>query len=167
MGEVADAAVAAGELLDLLAAAVAARVRGRQVAEERLGAFAFHEGPRNGRPDETAPADGSTAGEPVPDPSAIDWRYFVLRALGVLDDPDAVRILEALEPEGRPLDGLVGLIAPDVPDRLTAADRIGRLAAAGLVARDLESDRVSLLPLGAILLELVRDVARRASQAAR
>ncbi|HEX2754912.1 MAG TPA: hypothetical protein VHM48_05585 [Candidatus Limnocylindrales bacterium] len=163
----ADAPVVADELLDRLAAAVAARVRGRRTAEERLGAFAFHEGPRHGRQAGMAPLDRSTADESTPDSAAIDWRYFVLRALTALGDPDAVRILEALPPDGRPLDALVGLVEPDVPDPVAAADRIGRLAAAGLVGRDLESDHVSLLPLGEVLLELVRDVARRASVADR
>ncbi len=157
----------ADELLDRLAAAVAARVRGRRTAEERLGAFAFREEPSNGRPGEIAAAAPSTTGAVVPGPAPVDWRYFVVRALGALDDPDVIRILEALPPDGRPFGELVGLVEPAVPDRVAAADRVGRLAAAGLVGRDLESDLVSLLPLGEVLLELVADVARRAGSADR
>jgi hypothetical protein len=160
--DVAHVDVAADELLDRLAAAVAARVRGRRTAEERLGAFAFHEEPANGRPERIDAAPPSTADERVPGSAPVDWRYFIVRALGALDDHDAIRILEALPPDGRPVDELVGVLEPAVPDRVAAADRVGRLAAAGLVGRDLESDRVSLLPLGEVLLELVADIARRA-----
>lgn len=167
MPDVAGVEVAADELLDRLAAAIAARVRGRRTAEERLGAFAFHEEPSNGRPGEIAGVARSTTSAAVPGSAPVDWRYFAVRALGVLADPELLRILEAIPADGRPFGELVGLMEPAVPDRVAAADRVGRLAAAGLVGRDLESDRVSLLPLGEVLLELVADVARRAGFADR
>lgn len=156
--------IAADELLDRLAAAIAARVRGRRTAEERLGAFAFHEEPSSGRPGGIAGVAQPTTSGAVPGSAAVDWRYFVVRALGVVADPELLRILEAIPPGGRPFDELVGLVVPAVPDRVAAADRVGRLAAGGLVGRDLESDRVSLLPLGVALLEVVADVARRAER---
>ena len=163
----ASAGSAADGLLDRLAAAVAARVRGRRMAEERLGSFAFHEEPTDSRRKAGPSGASLQAGPPVPDPAPVDWRYFVVRALGALDDRDALAILEALPPDGRPFGELVDLGQAAVPDRVAAADRVGRLAAAGLVGRDLESDRVSLLPLGEILLELVADVSRRAAAADR
>lgn len=162
-----DLEIAADELLDRLAAAIAARVRGRQTAEERLGAFAFHEEPSNGRTGDVAAVARSTASAAVPGSDQVDWRYFVVRALGVLADPELLRILEAIPSGGRPFDELVRLVDPSVPDRVAAADRVGRLAAAGLVGRDLESDCVSLLPLGDVLLELVADLARRTGSAGR
>lgn len=159
--------IAADGLLHRLAGAVAARVLGRRTAEERVGAFAFHEEPTNGRPGESAAVARSTTDAAVPGSAAVDWRYFVIRALGAVGDPDVIRILEALPPDGRPFGELVGVVEPAVQDRMAAADRVGRLAAAGLVGRDLESDRVSLLPLGEALLELVADLARRAESADR
>jgi hypothetical protein len=158
---------AAEDLLDRLAQAVAARVRRRRTAEERLGTFVFQEGQPHDQRERIAVVEGSTAGAQPSGSAPVDWRYFVIRALAALEDPDAVRILDALPPDGRPLSDLLGVVEPAVPDRVAAADRIGRLAAAGLVGRDLESDRVSLMPLGEVLLELVRDVAWRASKADR
>jgi hypothetical protein len=74
-----------------------------------------------------------------------------------------VRILDALRGDGLPLEMLTGTIEPAVPDRLVAADRVGALASAGLVGRDLESDRVALTPLGAALLDLVAELEHRAA----
>lgn len=167
MPDVARLEIAADELLDRLAAAIAARVRRRRTADERLGAFAFHEEPSTGEPGEIAAVARSATSAAEPGSTPVDWRYFVVSALGVLADPELLRILEAIPPDGRPFGELVGLVEPAVPDRVAAADRVGRLAAAGLVGRDLESDRVSLLPLGEVLLELVADVVRRARSADR
>lgn len=142
----------ADALLERLATAVRTRVDARQAAEMRLASFAFDERPANDR-------SGWTA---VADEAPVDWRYFVLRALGALGDPDTVRVLDALRGEDRPLEALMGTTEPAVRDRLAAGDRVGGLASAGLVGRELESDRVSLTPLGEALLDLVAALERRA-----
>ncbi len=148
-----DRVDAADDLLDRLATAVRARVRARQAAELRLGSFVFREGPEGARPAPTA----------VPDAASVDWRFFVLRALAVVGDPDAVRFLEAVRSDGLPLDDLMSVVEPQIADRLVAGDLVGGLASAGLVGRDLESDRVSLLPLGEAILDLVAELERRAA----
>lgn len=149
LGPMADTADA---LLERLAEAVRMRVAGRLAAETRLASFAFAEraaADRSGWPSEG----------PVDPP---DLGYFVRCALGALGDPDTVRILDALRSDDRPLGALMAAIAPAIRDRLVASDRIGGLASAGLVGRDLESDRVALTPLGMALLDLVADLERRA-----
>ena len=88
-------------------------------------------------------------------------------ALGTLDDPDALRILEALRTGRRSPDALARIVEPAAPDPVAAADRVARLAAAGLVGRDLETGQVTLAPLGESILDLVAEVARRASGAGR
>ena len=148
-------AEAAEALLERLATAVRTRVAARQAAERRLASFAFHE---------PSPSDRSGRVS-VPDETPVDWRYFMLRALGVLGDPDAVRVLAALREKDRTLDELTGMLEPGERDRLAAGDRVGVLASAGLVGRELESDRVALTPLGEALLDLVADLARRAGAA--
>lgn len=147
----------ADALLERLATAVRTRVGSRQAAEMRLASFAFHEQPASGRTAWTAGADEAP----------VDLRYFVLRALGALGDPDTVRVLDALRGDDRPLEELMGMIEPAVLDRLAAGDRVGGLASAGLVGRELETDRVSLTPLGQALLDLVADLERRAGASPR
>ena len=61
----------------------------------------------------------------------------------------------------------MGTVEPAMHDRLVAADRVGRLASAGLVGRELESDRVALTPLGEALLDLVADLERRVGASGR
>lgn len=142
----------ADALLDRLAEAVRIRVAGRRAAESRLAAFAFVE---------TKVADPGSLSAGSDDPG--DLGHFVRSALGALGDPDAVRILEALRSDDQPLAVLMEVIEPAVRDRLVAIDRISSLASAGLVGRDLESDRVALTPLGEALLDLVADLKRRAA----
>ena len=144
-------------LLERLAAAVRTRVGARQAAEVRLASFAFSEQVAGDR-------SGWAAGA---DEAPVDRRYFVLRALGALGDPDTVRVLDALRGDDRPLEELMGMIEPAVLDRLAAGDRVGGLASAGLVGRELETDRVSLTSLGEALLDLVADLERRAGASPR
>ncbi|GAC1662791.1 MAG: hypothetical protein NVS9B8_00660 [Candidatus Limnocylindrales bacterium] len=145
MADTADA------LLERRAEAVRMRVAGRRAAEARLASFAFAE---------RAPSDRSRWPSPGPDDSP-DLGYFIRCALGALGDPDTVRILYALRAEDQALAALMGVVAPAIRDRLVASDRIGGLASAGLVGRDLESDRVALTPLGMALLDLVAELERR------
>lgn len=148
---------AADALLERFATAIRTRVGARQAAEMQLASFAFSERPTSDRAGWTA----------VADEAPVEWRYFVLRALGALGDPDTVRVLDALRGEDRPLAELMGAIEPAVRDRLAAGDRVGGLASAGLVGRELESDRVSLTPLGEALLDLVAVLERRAGASQR
>jgi hypothetical protein len=55
------------------------------------------------------------------------------------------------------------MLGLDPGDRVALAARVGALAAAGLVGRELESDRVTATPLGEAVLDLIDDIERRAS----
>jgi hypothetical protein len=147
------------ELVGRVAAALRARVEAQHRAEERLASFAFTE---------TAPAGGRhDAGDRARDaaePAGTDWLYFLLRSLRLLGEPDTVRLLRRLREGGRQLSDVAALAGSGRADRLAAADRVGELAAAGFVVRELESDVVVLAPLGAALLELVDEVERRAGE---
>ena len=136
------------ELLDRIATAMRTGVASQRTAEMHLASFAFSEQPAGDRSGRAA-----VAGE-LP----VDWRYFVLRALRTVSEPETVLLLEGVRGSGRPLDELVGLFERTSQDRLATADRVRQLAAAGLVGRDLESDRVSLTPLGTALLDLVTEL---------
>lgn len=137
-------------VLDRVAAAIRGRVDARRATETQLGAFAFREG------------RATTDRDDRDDSGPADWRYFVTRALAAVAEPDAVAILEALRGDGLPLASLERLVSPLGRDRLAAADRIGDLAAAGLVGRELASDIVALTPLGEALLGLVDELSTRA-----
>jgi hypothetical protein len=140
----------ADAVLDRVAAAIRGRVDARRATETQLGAFAFREG-------------RATTGRDHPDDSGpADWRFFVTRALAAMAEPDAVAVLETLRDGGLPLASLDHLVSPAERDRLATADRIGDLAAAGLVGRELESDMVALTPLGEALLGLVDELSTRA-----
>lgn len=147
-----DSIASSDALLDRLATALRTRVDAQRTAETRLASFVFTEQPTNGRADV----------RPEAADAAIDWRYYVLRALRVIAEPDSVRLLDNVRGEGQPFDALVRLFEPTARDRLAVGDRVGRLAAVGLVGRELASDRVSLTPLGEALLDLLADLERRA-----
>ena len=151
--------VPSDELLERIAAALYLRVQAQRRAEERLASFAFHERPMVD--------SGATPGVE----SGIDWVYFVTRALRLVGDPAVLRLLEALRDGGLALEALAGptasgptasgTSASGTTDRVALSDQLGGLATAGLVVRELESNRVSLAPLGEALLDLVADVVRR------
>lgn len=141
--------VPSDELLERIAAALYLRVQAQRRAEERLASFAFHERP--------VVDSGATPGVE----SGIDWVYFVTRALRLVGDPAVLRLLEALRDGGLALEALAGPTASGTTDRVALSDQLGGLATAGLVVRELESNRVSLAPLGEALLDLVADVVRR------
>ena len=147
-----DSVASSEAILDRLATALRTRVDAQRTAEMRLASFAFSEQPASGRADVTPEATDV----------AIDWRYYVLRALRVIAEPDSVQLLDDVRGDGRPLDELVRLFEPAARDRLAVGDRVGRLAAVGLLGRELASDRVSLTPLGEALLDLLADLERRA-----
>ncbi|MDH4141607.1 MAG: hypothetical protein OEV61_03260 [Chloroflexota bacterium] len=118
---------------DALDAALRSWLDRQAVAEERLTAFAFHEG----QPDIVVP----------PSTSRTELRAWILRSLS---DPAVESALRTLGDPGRAMADLVDAGALDCRpgDRVAVAARIGVLAAGGLVARDLEADRVGLTELG-------------------
>lgn len=143
------------ELLGRIAAALRSRVLAQRRAEERLASFAFSE----------RPLAASGAG-PAAD-SGIDWTWFVGRALRLVGDPAVLHLLEALRDGALPLEALAGLSTTTTTDRVALSDQLGGLATAGLLVRELESNRVSLAPLGEALLQLVTEIGRRAEAGAR
>jgi hypothetical protein len=135
--------------VDRLAAALRAHVDARRRAEAQLASFAFTEQPSS-----------ATRDDAEPDPA--DLRWYVARLLRAAGEPGTLRLLETLH------DGPVSIEAarhfdPAGPGRLGLAERIGDLAAAGLVARELGHDEVSLAPLGAAVLDLVSEIERCAA----
>lgn len=125
----------AGQVLEALAVSLRARVREQRRAEERLAGFAFREG---------GPAVESGKSGPAP---ATDWRYYLARTFREASEPATLGLLLRLRPTERSLSDLG-------EDRLAVADQVGRLATAGLVSRPLDSERVSLAPLGEAVLAL-------------
>lgn len=142
---------ASDALLDALAGGLRRRVTERGRAERRLADFVF----REGSPDAGA---GTT-------PSPADWRHFVARTLAAAGEPGTIELLERLSGGDRPIAELAGRPEAGGGGRLASVDWIGGLASAGLVGRDLETDRVGLTDLGAAVLALVREWERRASAA--
>jgi hypothetical protein len=123
---------------DALDGALGAWLARQAAAEERLTSFAFREG-------EPAP-------ELAPPTSHDAMRRWILRTIS---EPEVAGLLRLLGPDGRPLAELatLGVLGLRPHDRVALAARIGVLAAAGLVARDLERDRVVATPLGLAALE--------------
>ena len=123
----------AGRLLEALAVHLRARVLEQRRAEERLAGFAFREG---------GPALGSGGSGAAP-----DWRYYLARTFREASEPATLALLLRLRPAEWSLRDLG-------EDHLAVADQVGRLATAGLVSRPLDSERVSLAPLGEAVLAL-------------
>lgn len=114
-----------------------------RTAEERLSTFAWKEG-------------GAASGEADTVSDAASW---VARVLHVATEGDNRRILLVIAGGG---DLTVGALAQALGQgRIDAVDRVGALTGAGLVARDLESDRVGLTQLGQGVVQLLADVAER------
>lgn len=145
-----------GDLVERVAVALRDRVAAQRRAEERIASFAFTEGRAPDTP------DPGTSG----DLTAGDWCYFAGRALRLAGEPWTLQLLEALRAGGRSIDEIAASGGPGPHDRLAAADWVGGLASAGLVARELESGRISLTPLGEALRDLVAEIARRADAGA-
>jgi hypothetical protein len=109
------------------------------VAEERLTAFAFHEG----QPGIQVPAPTSQA-------AVRGW------IMATVADHQVAAFLRRIGDDGRQVAELVagGVLGLEPGDRVALAARLGVLAASGLVARDLENDRVTLTALGRATLAL-------------
>lgn len=133
-------------VLEALAAGLRRRVDEQRRAEERLASFAFVERP-------------VPSGDHHTSPAATAWRYHIIRTLRLTGDPEILALLEILRGGARPLAELVtgGTVAGD---RVAAADWIGGLSASGFVTRELETDRVTLAPLGIAVLDLVGELER-------
>lgn len=127
----------------VMARGLARRMAQVRTAEERLASFAWKEG-------------GPAHGEPGVVSDATSW---VARVLHVATEGDNHRLLHLITGDGDPtLGSLAGALGRG---RTEVADRVSALTQAGLVARDLESDRVGLTELGGGVVELVSDVAGR------
>ena len=85
------------------------------------------------------------------------------RTLREAGEPGTLALLERIGPDGRRLAELADG-PPGSTDRSALADRVGRLSQAGLLGRELETDRVTLTPLGEALLALADELARRAGE---
>jgi hypothetical protein len=132
-----------------LAAALRAHLDARRRADAQLASFAFTEQPA-----------AATRDEAGPDPADLSW--FLARLLRSAGEPGTLRLLEALRAGPVSIDAARDL-DPAAPGRLGLVERIGDLAAAGLVARELGRDEVSLAPLGAAVLDLVSEIERCAA----
>jgi hypothetical protein len=135
--------------VDRLASALRAHVDARRHAEAQLAAFAFSEHP--------APA---ARGAAAPGPAGRRW--FVARALRAAGEPGTLSVLEALRAGPLSLDLAGRELDPADHGRLPLVEQVGELAAAGLVARELGRDELSLTPLGAAVLDLVMEIERLA-----
>jgi len=127
---------AASEAFD---AALGAWLSRQAAAEERLTSFAFHEG---------LPIVD------VPSPSShVALRGWIMATIA---DPQVAAFLGTVAGDGRPTADLAagGAFGLEPGDRVALAARVGVLAASGLVARDLEGDRVTLTELGRAALAL-------------
>jgi hypothetical protein len=143
---------AAEALLDTIADGLRRWVAERRRSEERLADFVFDERTPGRDPDRPA--------------APVDWRYYVTRTLALAGDPAVVGLLEGLADGDRSLAELAeptGSASTRATGRLALVDWIGQLSAAGLVARELGTDRVGLTALGTALLDLVHECERRAA----
>jgi hypothetical protein len=120
-------------------AALAGWLSRQAAAEERLTAFAFREG------------------QPVVDvPSPTSQAALRGWIMATVADPEVSALLRLVEDDSRPTAELVagGSFGLEPGDRVALAARLGALAASGLVARDLEEDRVGITALGRAALGL-------------
>lgn len=123
----------------VLDAALAGWLSRQAAAEERLTAFAFHEG----QPAIAVPAPTSLA-------AVRSW------LLATVADHQVSACLRGIGDDGRQVAELAagGVLGLEPGDRVALAARLGVLAASGLIARDLEADRVTLTALGRAALAL-------------
>lgn len=140
---------AADALLERLAEGLRGRVHDLRRAEEQRASFVFREGRGPGRP----PSEADDRG----------WIIHLAHALHAASAPASLDLLASLRREDRTLDE-IALTSRPGGDRLAASAWIGDLAAAGLVSRELESDVVSLAPLGGAIVELLEAIAARAAE---
>ena len=120
-------------------AALAGWLSRQAAAEERLTAFAF----REGQPIVDVPSPTSQA-------ALRGW------IMATVADPEVSAFLRLVEDDARPTAELAagGSFGLEPGDRVALAARLGVLAASGLIARDLEEDRVAVTALGRAALGL-------------
>jgi hypothetical protein len=137
------------DLVAGLADGLRRRVAERAQAEVRLADFVSGE--------ETVGSDGQGPVE------AGEWRYFVSRTLAAVGEPGTLDLLERLASGDETLRSLARDHPAGLDGGLATVDRIGRLAAAGLAGRDLETGRVGLTGLGSAVLAFALEWERRAA----
>jgi DNA-binding MarR family transcriptional regulator len=125
------------------------RVRELLAVVDRLDSFVF-DGPAGSRPTPAAAAERTGVAE-----------AFVVRALRAACDPDGWRIIAAVRDD----DVAIGELSSrfGVP-RVIVREQVNELIQAGLVSRELESDRVGLTAAGRAVLEIVVELARAAAE---
>ena len=131
-------------LVSALANSLRAKVLELSRAEQHRASFVFRE--------DRAP------GWRAASPADTAWAIHLARALHAATDPTALDLLASLRHDERTLDEIALAVRPR-GDRLAAGAWIGDLASAGLVSRDLETDRVSLAPLGEAIVDLLETAA--------
>ncbi len=136
-------------LLAALADGLRRRVAERGRAEARLADFVFREG---------------SGGRDEPAILGADRRYFVARTLAAAGELGTLDLLERLSSGRETLETLARDAPPGLDAGLATIDRIGGLAAAGLVGRDLETGRLELTGLGSAVLAFAREWERRAGE---
>jgi hypothetical protein len=140
----------------LLARTLAARLRDAVAAGEQLASFAFAEG---------TPAPGAELCDGEEPAAAHD---FLLRVLHAVSEPVNWRILATVLGERAPradaqegeLGGTIAIGMDELAaalgtPRVVAAERVAALIGVGLLARELEHDRVLCSPAGEALFDLV------------
>ena len=130
-------------LLEALAASLRARIGEVGLAEERRASFVF--------------GQDRAVGDRLGDPADRAWVVHLARVLHAATDPGSLELLTSLRLEDR-TPGEIALASRSGGDPLAARSWIGDLAAAGLVRHELESDTVSLAPLGLAILKLLEEV---------
>lgn len=125
------------------------RLRDLAAALERYDGFAF-------RPATEEPAGG--AGDADVDRAAT---ALVLRALRVTSDPDGWRILSRLAGGDATTAEVAAMLSCP---RMVAWEQVNDLLQAGLVARDLDGDRLGLTEAGRGVVDLVRGLAEAAAE---
>jgi len=130
-------------VIERLGAAIATWIDRAERAEAQRTAFAFREG--------VAPA--------VVPPVSSDTT-FVTRALAAVGDPAILHLLAATRGV-TPFDDLLQRadLGVDPGDRVALAEHVALAAGLGLVARELDGDRVACTALGLALLDLVEGLA--------
>lgn len=140
----------ADDLLDAVALALRDRVADLARADAARVAFVF--------------GDGRGPARAAGDLEGAAWASHLSRALHLATSPATLDLLRDLGAGDRTIADMTDTTSPG-GDRLATGAWVGDLAAAGLVGRDLETDRVARAPLGTAVVELLDALAQRAAVA--
>jgi hypothetical protein len=128
--------------VELIARGLRARADQIMKAEEQFDAFAWKEGGAE-------PGAADDAGSLVP---------FLVRVFRLALEDGNLALLTRLARDG---DAGLGELIETGGGRLATVDRVSALTQAGLVGRDLETDRVGVTGLGQGVVELLDELGRR------